>query len=331
MTHFEAIELLGEWIAATDELKAAQRAWVDSRSEARFSFGGEPIFFQSDKPSVPLDQRQNAAIERLRAAEAKARFSINTMDGPTRAVHHVLTERKRQVEVEGWSTKHDDEHKSGGMAVAAACYAIGDRTGLRGIIDKQLWAWTGWASSWFKPKDTRSNLVRAGALILAEIERIDRAEAAGEPKVYADFVGNVTMTIGTPSASSTVDPFGVLKTPARDPHRGGSSYEASMLRNLLARIHGDGGHYVEEHGLDKALEDADELVSTWQAGVSGPEAPSVGPHDPLSLKIIVRDGDREAALIDALTQLVDAFFQRGLDYPRMRAVVRFVSDRMESK
>ncbi|MEY2854636.1 MAG: hypothetical protein RL030_1768 [Pseudomonadota bacterium] len=49
----------------------------------------------------------------------------------------------------------------------------------------------------------------------------------------------------------------------RDPHRGGSSYEASMLRNLLARIHRDGGHYLEQHGLDKALEDADAQVVQW--------------------------------------------------------------------
>ena len=52
---------------------------------------------------------------------------------------------------------------------------------------------------------------------------------------------------------------------ARDPHLGGSSYEASMLRNLLALIHRDGGHYVEEHGLDKALEDADSRVVRWLA------------------------------------------------------------------
>lgn len=29
-----------------------------------------------------------------------------------------------------------------------------------------------------------------------------------------------------------------------------------LLNNLLATIHGDGGHYVSEHGLDKAVEDA---------------------------------------------------------------------------
>lgn len=37
--------------------------------------------------------------------------------------------------------------------------------------------------------------------------------------------------------------------------------EASMLRELLARIHGDGGHYIAQHGLEKAVEDADLIVS----------------------------------------------------------------------
>ena len=55
------------------------------------------------------------------------------------------------------------------------------------------------------------------------------------------------------------------KADACDPRRGDSSYEASMLLNLLARIHRDGGHYVEEHGLDKALEDADAKVVQWLA------------------------------------------------------------------
>lgn len=40
----------------------------------------------------------------------------------------------------------------------------------------RLWAWH---SRWWKPKDRRCNLVRAGALIVAEIERLDRAAALG--------------------------------------------------------------------------------------------------------------------------------------------------------
>lgn len=59
----------------------------------------------------------------------------------------------------------------------------------------------------------------------------------------------------------------------RDAHRGGNSYEASMLRNLLALIHGDGGHYLEEHGLEKALADAEIKVLEPRAA-SAPELPA---------------------------------------------------------
>jgi len=37
------------------------------------------------------------------------------------------------------------------------------------------------------------------------------------------------------------------------------------LLNLLARIHGDGGHYVDEHGLDKACVDAELCVAEMHA------------------------------------------------------------------
>lgn len=48
--------------------------------------------------------------------------------------------------------------------------------------------------------------------------------------------------------------------PQRDAHRGGNSYDASMLRELLCVIHRDGGHYVEKHGIEKAVADAAGLV-----------------------------------------------------------------------
>jgi hypothetical protein len=35
------------------------------------------------------------------------------------------------------------------------------------------------------------------------------------------------------------------------------------LGNLLARIHRDGGHYIEEHGMDKAVTDADAKIVRW--------------------------------------------------------------------
>lgn len=97
------------------------------------------------------------------------------------AARDVLAERKRQVDAEGWTADHDDEHVNGGMAVAAACYAITARQGLEAQAT-ELWDWTGWAKAWFKPKDPRRNLIRAGALILAEIERLDRLRTSSSAK-----------------------------------------------------------------------------------------------------------------------------------------------------
>ena len=43
-----------------------------------------------------------------------------------------------------------------------------------------------WPYQWeFKPADRRRELVKAGALILAEIERIDRAAATGKSSIAA--------------------------------------------------------------------------------------------------------------------------------------------------
>ncbi|MBD8654160.1 hypothetical protein IFT68_00785 [Oxalobacteraceae sp. CFBP 13730] len=93
----------------------------------------------------------------------------------TAAARDVLAERQRQVKVEGWTPARDDEHADGQMAGAAACYAVRDITHwARSEITKTLWPW---ASEWWKPRTKRENLIRAGALVLAEIERLDRAAA----------------------------------------------------------------------------------------------------------------------------------------------------------
>lgn len=91
----------------------------------------------------------------------------------SKAATDVLAERERQRTVEGWSPEHDDEHDGGALAHAAGCYALGDKlrkSGSTGV--PQHWPWE---PQWFKPKDRRRDLVRAGALIIAEIERLDRA------------------------------------------------------------------------------------------------------------------------------------------------------------
>lgn len=91
----------------------------------------------------------------------------------TAAARDVLAERERQVTKEGWTPEHDDKHGNGDLAAAAACYSLASRWNA---CPPFLWPWD---SEWWKQSaDPRRNLEKAGALILAEIERIDRAAIA---------------------------------------------------------------------------------------------------------------------------------------------------------
>ncbi|HMM24556.1 MAG TPA: hypothetical protein PKA36_07090 [Pseudoxanthomonas mexicana] len=100
----------------------------------------------------------------------------------TDAARDMLAERRRQIEAEGWSPEQDDQHSAGQLAGAAGCYAR--HVNARGwVIDTPFdnyatesapMEWP-WADSWWKPTTPRRDLVKAGALILAEIERLDRA------------------------------------------------------------------------------------------------------------------------------------------------------------
>lgn len=100
---------------------------------------------------------------------------------PTRAAIDVARERDRQITKEGWSAEHDDAHSCGEMAAAAACYALhaaGERQDVTEAGDTFIPTYWPWSPEWWKPKDKRRDLVRAAALLIAEIERLDRIEKA---------------------------------------------------------------------------------------------------------------------------------------------------------
>ncbi|ENZ1720888.1 hypothetical protein NDR77_02880 [Pseudomonas aeruginosa] len=96
----------------------------------------------------------------------------------------VQAERRRQITAEGWTPEHDDEHSHGQMARAAACYALAGSSapndGTAALLVSLAWPWD---EQWWKPTTTRRDLVKACALGLAEIERLDRAAAPGKEGV----------------------------------------------------------------------------------------------------------------------------------------------------
>ena len=95
------------------------------------------------------------------------------MDTMTKAAADVLAERRRQIEAEGWTPDHDDRHSAGAMADAAACYAM--FRGTDAALPEGYYELWPWDREWWKPSGRRRNLVKAAALLLAEIERLDRA------------------------------------------------------------------------------------------------------------------------------------------------------------
>lgn len=115
-------------------------------------------------------------------------ITLRMLAAPSKAAEDVMGERHRQIHAEGWTAKHDDQHSDGSMALAAACYALNaavwaDRPKAIPQSDYVRLANPGyrwpWAEKWWKPKSQRQDLVRAAALLLAEIDRLDRAEAKG--------------------------------------------------------------------------------------------------------------------------------------------------------
>jgi len=119
------------------------------------------------------------------------------------AIDDIAAERRRQIEVEGFDDHHDDEHPNGELALAAACYAspypiFRKFPGAAGGVFMDPWPWSDGfdnryrygscreGSAWHRDgrlpnpatytvAERRDLLVKAGALIAAEIDRLDRA------------------------------------------------------------------------------------------------------------------------------------------------------------
>ena len=115
----------------------------------------------------------------------------------TDGVALIAAERQRQISGERYSSAHDDKHTDGSIAMAAACYAAPERIYTQDarfvnqVVYSEPFPW-----SWDKRYsygDNRKNssnalpdpdtftdeeridlLVKAGALIAAEIERLQR-------------------------------------------------------------------------------------------------------------------------------------------------------------
>lgn len=141
---------------------------------------GVRISHEAARDPVVYDEAIDRAILERQCAGLPVPKEDEPGELPARlqALLDVLAERRRQIEAEGWTPEHDDKHAEG-LACAAACYAVGDRRLMIAgdMADIEVWPWD---ESWWKPTNRRRDLVKAAALILAEIERLDRVAAKPE-------------------------------------------------------------------------------------------------------------------------------------------------------
>lgn len=83
----------------------------------------------------------------------------------------IAAERERQIQEEKWTSEHDDKHISEELAEAAAFYALPDKYG-------ELLSFWPWHPDWNKKRkfDRKRQLAIAGALLAAEIDRLNRKD-----------------------------------------------------------------------------------------------------------------------------------------------------------
>ena len=106
------------------------------------------------------------------------RVKLGETEKPKTGAQLITLERERQLKVLGWSPDHDDKHTDQQLAKAADSYLAtvtspdeeGDETGK----SRPTHDWP-WDKKEWKPSDNPiRNLVKAGALIAAEIDRLQR-------------------------------------------------------------------------------------------------------------------------------------------------------------
>jgi len=194
-TPLEHFELLAEeTIQHRDDLVEYVKE-LEQKAEVPAPAVAMPSEIPRDLLGKIVDEVFDGAIEDPSVIEDVYRV-IAREQPSTAAARDVLAERQRQITAEGWAPDHDDEHDGGELAAAGAAYALHAADYLNphsqgdgGDEAPDCWPWhDGIAGrgegpertkpAWWKPGAPRRNLIKAGALILAEIERLDRAEQA---------------------------------------------------------------------------------------------------------------------------------------------------------
>lgn len=138
-TMLEALQRRADYYARLDAMTPKEQAELDARIAEFESMLPQPV--SGESISQPL----------------------------TDALRDVIAERQRQISVKGWTPEHDDTYIGCELAAAAISY-------IEPVEAENYWP-ADWHDGSFRPSDYRCNLVKATALLVAELERLDRISA----------------------------------------------------------------------------------------------------------------------------------------------------------
>ncbi|ELN0683012.1 hypothetical protein RY654_003282 [Escherichia coli] len=180
---------------------------------------------------------------------------LATVTPPKRsgAIFDVAEERARQVFGEDFDYKRDDAYVKGELVDAALSYAMNATHPIASVAVPYLWPWN---REWFKPTDRRRDLVKSAALLVAEIERLDR--------MPTDLLPVNQATIKQPSSNSAPDPlwwFSWYTSPGAD----GVPVGATLGRELSDKVFGywcSGSDMADRLTMVAMVSAADEAAAT---------------------------------------------------------------------
>jgi hypothetical protein len=173
-----------------DELKAREAALIEERDclKAQYDAVVESLKEHADRAKRRGEEIARLTAERDEAVKAlhefgDAIFTRLRKDDKPRGSDLISSERQRQISEEGWNSSHDDAHDFGELLIAANAYiSVVQMPDRAHDILAVNWPWE---KSCFKPSpDPIRTLVKAGALIAAEIDRLARLRPEGTN--YAD-------------------------------------------------------------------------------------------------------------------------------------------------
>lgn len=153
-------------------------AWVLYHHQGGNSPIGQPLRFAlglgANEPLPDYLQRAAKRYGESVGAADERRYAVRL--APMDGVALIAAERQRQKDVEGWTPEHDDKVSApGNLPMAAAAYALR----ATHLGDHTLWPWS---MDWWKPGEGITGRIRdhvkAGALLAAEIDRLQRMLAA---------------------------------------------------------------------------------------------------------------------------------------------------------